>query len=415
MKIAILLSGRIHTTHAQYQNTMDNLVQSHDCDFFISHGTTDSQAMIDLFVSLYRPVRIVQIDEEYMDTSVYPTLNIRHNMMCMFLNRQTVYESFDEYVTSTGTVYDIIVSSRVDLWFSNAIDYDHVRDPNILYIPLGADHDGLNDQFAVSKNPQYMKAYLTIYSDMMQILKTGTKFDPEILVISQVLLHSIQVERFYLAYKINRFIPQKMLFEVGEFDGSDSLRFYENGYRVFTFEPKKDLFDNLTYRTQHLDNYQVFPQAVCGVDGTTTFNICKEGGASSILSFRPDDVLNDTWSTGRTDIHYSGESYEVETIRLDTFIERMNLQNDTIDYIHIDAQGVDLECLMSIGKYITNVVEGVIETVMNLDKSIYIGQDANVYDNVQQFLQEHGFDIINIESNDITGCEYNVHFKKSKK
>jgi hypothetical protein len=49
-----------------------------------------------------------------------------------------------------------------------------------------------------------------------------------------------------------------------------------------------------------------------------------------------------TWTRHRTDIHYSGQSYEVETTRLDTFIEENNLQNDTIDYIHIDAQGVDL-------------------------------------------------------------------------
>jgi hypothetical protein len=87
------------------------------------------------------------------------------------------------------------------------------------------------------------------------------------------------------------------------------------------------------------------------------------------LPFRSDDVLAKTWP-GRGDVLYSGESYEVQTTRLDTFIEEKGLQNTSIDYIHIDAQGVDLECLMSLGPYIRNVKEGVLETVINPEKSI---------------------------------------------
>ena len=34
----------------------------------------------------------------------------------------------------------------------------------------------------------------------------------------------------------------KTLIEVGAFDGSDSLRYHNEGYVVYTFEPKKDLF-----------------------------------------------------------------------------------------------------------------------------------------------------------------------------
>lgn len=204
----------------------------------------------------------------------------------------------------------------------------------------------------------------------------------------------------------------KTLIEVGAFDGSDSLRFYNNGYRVYTFEPKKDLYESLVNRTAHLDNYTVIPKAVCLTNGTTQFNICNAGGASSILPFRSADELNDTWSPSRTDIHYSGTSYDVETIRLDTFIEQNGLENTQIDYIHIDAQGVDLECLMSLGKYINNVNEGVIETVINQNKSIYTTQTVNIFDNVKKFLDDNNFIITNIQSNDSTGCEYNVFFKR---
>lgn len=204
----------------------------------------------------------------------------------------------------------------------------------------------------------------------------------------------------------------KTLIEVGAFDGTDSLNFHRNGYRVYTFEPKKDLFENLINKTAHLENYTVIPKAVSLTNGFTNFNICKYGGASSILQFRPDEELNTTWSPNRTDIHYSGVSYEVETTRLDSFIEENNLQNTIIDYIHIDAQGVDLECLKSLGIYIKNVMGGVVETIFDVNKSIYVGQNNNTYENVKQFLLENGFKITNIQSNDITNCEYNVYFER---
>ena len=119
----------------------------------------------------------------------------------------------------------------------------------------------------------------------------------------------------------------KTLIEVGAFDGHDSLIYHQNGYTVYTFEPKKDLFENLINKTRCLQNYTVIPKAVCLVNGITQFNICKEGGASSILPFRPDHELIETWSERRTDIQFSGISYDVETIRLDTFIEENSLQN----------------------------------------------------------------------------------------
>ena len=206
----------------------------------------------------------------------------------------------------------------------------------------------------------------------------------------------------------------KTLIEVGAFDGSDSLRYHNEGYVVYTFEPKKDLFEDLVNKTKHLTNYTVIPKAVSLVDGTTQFNICKSGGASSILPFRSEEELIKTWSIYRTDIHYSGISYEVETTRLDTFIESNNLNNTIIDFIHIDAQGVDLDVLKSLGKYIKNIMAGVVETVKDKDKSIYIDQNDNTLNSVQEFLLSNGFIINNIESNDNTECEYNVYFTRTQ-
>jgi hypothetical protein len=141
------------------------------------------------------------------------------------------------------------------------------------------------------------------------------------------------------------------------------------------------------------------------------FNLCKIGGANSLLEFRNDKVLEKHWTSQRKDIQYSGISYEVETTRLDTFIEEYGLQDRTIDYLYIDAQGVDLQVLQSLGKYIKNVKEGVLETVKDPQKSIYTNQLSTLA-TVENFLNENGFKITKVENNDPTNFEFNVYFSQ---
>ena len=206
----------------------------------------------------------------------------------------------------------------------------------------------------------------------------------------------------------------KYLIEVGSFDGRDSLEFHKKGFTVYTFEPNKQLFLDLFEKTKNIENYNVFNKAVCLFNGKTTLNICKSGGASSLLKFKDNKTLEKHWGKNRTDIHYSGQSYEVETTRLDTFIEEQGLENTIIDFIHIDAQGIDLECLKSVGKYIKNIREGVLETVKNKEKSIYIDQDTNTLVNIEEFLIKNNFKVTNITNNDPTQCEYNVYFSREE-
>ena len=49
---------------------------------------------------------------------------------------------------------------------------------------------------------------------------------------------------------------------------------------------------------------------------------------------------------------------------------------------------------------------------MDPNKSIYIGQEMNTYNNVELFLKQNGFKITRVDCNDVTNCEYNVFFEK---
>lgn len=203
---------------------------------------------------------------------------------------------------------------------------------------------------------------------------------------------------------------KKLMVEVGAFDGTDSLRYHSQGYRVIAFEPKRDLFAALEESTKDKPDYLAVNKAVSLVDGMVTFNLCRHGGASSILPFKPSEELDRHWNR-RADVHYSGTSYEVESTRLDTFITEHGLENDTIDYLHVDAQGADLDVLKSLGRFIRNVKEGVIESAYSAQKTIYIGQD-NTLCTATQWLNDNGFRVVKVTSNDGTHCECNIYFER---
>jgi hypothetical protein len=65
---------------------------------------------------------------------------------------------------------------------------------------------------------------------------------------------------------------------------------------------------------------------------------------------------------------------------------------------------------MSLGEYIKNVKEGVLETIINKEKSIYENQNLNTLENIKLFFDNNNFSITKIIENDSTNCEYNVYF-----
>ena len=204
-------------------------------------------------------------------------------------------------------------------------------------------------------------------------------------------------------------MPKPLLIEVGAFDGHDSLRWHAKGYKVLTFEPKRDLYEKLSLKTSGLSDYEVVNKAISLIDGIVKFNICKSGGASSLLEFKCEEELIKHWGSGRTDVHFSGESYHVESTTLKKAIEERNLQMETIAFLHVDAQGVDLDVLKSLGPYIKNVKEGVIECAISAEKAIYKEQ-SSIMGDCKDWLTSNGFSVLNVTPND-HGCEYNISFR----
>ena len=88
----------------------------------------------------------------------------------------------------------------------------------------------------------------------------------------------------------------------------------------------------------------IMPFAVSETNGLAEFSINEADGTSSLLSFNP-VAFDSDWRNvaGLKTV----ESIMVPTIRLDTFMELMQLER--IDYLKIDTQGADFMVVKSLG------------------------------------------------------------------
>ena len=172
--------------------------------------------------------------------------------------------------------------------------------------------------------------------------------------------------------------------EVGGNQGQHTDKFVHPDARLFVFEPVQELYYRLWEKYKGNKNVVVVPFAVDEVQEVKPFFVAgqKDWGCSSLNEFNED--LDQKWP-GRTDFKVT-HSYNVLTIRLDTFCEMYNISK--IDYLWIDAQGHDFKVLKSLGDKLENVVEGRCEAAMNVE--LYKNTD-NQYENIVKYLESKNF------------------------
>ena len=200
---------------------------------------------------------------------------------------------------------------------------------------------------------------------------------------------------------------ERVFFDVGSNDGSTSVSIAQNDVNtvVFAFEPTPSLVNEVTAKTSHLRNYILIDKAVSDFNGKAKFNIAgnADWGCSSLLEFS--DKSQTEW-IGRTDFKVT-EEVEVDVITLKDFIIENNIEK--IDWIHIDTQGSDLNVLKGLGDKIDIVMGGVMEAA-NKEDILYYGQ--NTKDECISFLNDNGFVITEVSSNDRFDNEINICFAR---
>ena len=215
MKIAILCAGRISndnnddTIRHQYENVIENIVQNHEADFFVSHSP-ELDENIKLFVELYKPITFNNEPFQYVDTSNYPTRHIRHTTMSMFYNRSRVFHDFENYIQNSSVKYDVIINHRIDTLYSEKLKYEQLdlSKNDVLYIPNGKDFyyahwSGYNDQFSIG-NLYSIREYMCIYDRIIEYLDEGSLLMGEVLVKHCLCKNNICANRFNFIHSINK-------------------------------------------------------------------------------------------------------------------------------------------------------------------------------------------------------------------
>lgn len=205
-----------------------------------------------------------------------------------------------------------------------------------------------------------------------------------------------------------------VFFDVGANWGEDSLsRCRDNpDVEVWAFEPTPRLVQHL-YDTSigFRDRYCVVPMAVSDFDGLAEFYIQNNAGmgCNSLNTFNQ-DAITKYWEK-RNDELSSAESFKAHVCKLETWITNYFPEVKEIDFFHCDTQGSDLKVLKGMGDYIHLIKEGKIECSKNNEIKLY-NESTNFIDDVCLYLEIKGFEITEVESNDHSGNELNVYFRK---
>jgi FkbM family methyltransferase len=206
----------------------------------------------------------------------------------------------------------------------------------------------------------------------------------------------------------------KYFFDIGANNGDqwfDILNQDQDNNFVYMFEPTPQLCEVIKTKYKNLKNWILIEKAVSDFNGKTTFNIAgsADWGCSSLFEFSED--LAQTWPDKSRlepngDFHFT-DTIEVDVITLNSFLKD-NPQIDKIDYLHVDAQGSDLNILKGSSDHLNKIQKGSIEAsgIAKLYKGSVTKNECI------EWLKLNGFKIDFFIGDEINGDEIDIVFSK---
>lgn len=216
-KIAVMISGRLYSDVKYYNAIINNLINdssNYAIDFFISYPRNTDKNIVNNVIELYKPKDIRESDEKIynvdfncdntviINEKIYKKKYVTNaiNCLCMFYSRLKLHDMLNEE-------YDIVISTRMDLIFYSNItikELEHYIEKDYLCIPNpDFDYGGINDQIAIG-NTKNMKNYLSLYTDIINILQSNIELHPETILAHFLQKKNIKIHRFYINYGIVR-------------------------------------------------------------------------------------------------------------------------------------------------------------------------------------------------------------------
>ena len=170
---------------------------------------------------------------------------------------------------------------------------------------------------------------------------------------------------------------------------------------VYAFEPNLQAASRIMGR---LRNYVVLPIAVAERDGSAELQLNAYEQSSSLLP--PDSAGIKSW-VSESSFQVVG-SVTVPTMRLDTFMNRAGIES--VDFLKIDAQGLDLEVVKSAGDRLADVARVQLEATTAAYRQY---EGAAGKEAIVEYMESRGFRLAGEESQS-HGQEANLTFLRPK-
>lgn len=212
------------------------------------------------------------------------------------------------------------------------------------------------------------------------------------------------------------------IFDVGADDGFHGIlfAFLNPKIKVFAFEPikgsKKRILNNLKkieiFFKIKLKNYKIINNAISDFNGHSIFYETNYKVASSL--YKPKNKLDKYWTTSKDLLIKTvskglkvKKKYKVKVITLNNFCKLNSIKQ--INYLHIDAQGHDLQVISGLKNFKEKLYEGVVEVPSKHKLRIYDKEQS--FHALKKQFKKWKFDIINIEKVQKNHPSYNVYFR----
>jgi FkbM family methyltransferase len=163
--------------------------------------------------------------------------------------------------------------------------------------------------------------------------------------------------------------------------------------RVFAIEPNVRAAARLVGAAA---NFLVFPIAIAEEDGIAGFHINTPEACSSLLPLNESSEMAKATGVEAT--------VTVPTMRLDTFMSLVGI--DKVDFLKIDAQGMDLAVLRSAGERLADIAKIQLEVTVSGEPQ-YVGCPSK--EEVLSYLSSRGFELRGVQMQS-EGREENLTF-----
>ncbi|HIV70897.1 MAG TPA: FkbM family methyltransferase [Candidatus Aquabacterium excrementipullorum] len=209
-------------------------------------------------------------------------------------------------------------------------------------------------------------------------------------------------------------VPQgaDLVIDVGANQGDFALEVARRnpGLTVLAIEPIPALCQQLDERlsAEALDNVRIENVAIDTEERDAVFHVANHHdlGVSSLLPLNRQDIAKDDYWKNRADLYFD-QDITVKVVPLSKVLAPV--QPRSIKFIKIDAQGLDIHVLESLGSFLAITEGGMLEVPATHRNALYEGEADDLH-SALTYLSGKGFEVYAVKPNDHAANEYNIFF-----